>query len=216
MYMTFSVLGLIGGILLAIGDILFDLKGKGNEKLGTSGNIDSNWLKMSDWRFGASIVFAMFGDFMAGLGIFSLGMQIAENNKILGYITVGCGWFGTIAGLFIHSVLCIQALIYKGIMERGNFEIADDALNRMYKQIYFPFFLGYIVLMIPQITEVIAIFTKAIDVPIFCTLLNSIVFLIFGMAMRKINPVKFQDLPGIIMPSMGLAMTGLIGILNLM
>ena len=51
--MTFSVLGLIGGILLAIGDILFDLKGKGNEKLGTSGNIDSNWLKMSDWRFGA-------------------------------------------------------------------------------------------------------------------------------------------------------------------
>mgnify|MGYP004678042331 FL=1 len=86
----------------------------------------------------------------------------------------------------------------------------------MYKQIYFPFFLGYIVLMIPQITEVIAIFTKAIDVPIFCTLLNSMVFLIFGMAMRKINPVKFQDLPGIIMPSMGLAMTGLIGILNLM
>ena len=42
MYMTFSVLGLIGGILLAIGEILFDFKGKGNEKLGTSGNIDSN------------------------------------------------------------------------------------------------------------------------------------------------------------------------------
>ena len=65
MYMTFSVLGLIGGILLAVGDTLFDFKGKGNEKLGTSGNIDSNWLKMSDWRFGASIVFAMFGDFLA-------------------------------------------------------------------------------------------------------------------------------------------------------
>lgn len=33
-----------------------------------------------------------------------------------------------------------------------------------------------------------------------------------GVLFRKINPDKFQDLPGIIMPSLGLAMTGLIGI----
>ena len=39
-----------------------------------------------------------------------------------------------------------------------------------------------------------------------------IVFLIIGELFRKINPNKFQDLPGIIMPSLGLAMSGVIGI----
>ena len=57
MYLVFSILGLIGGLLCCVGDVLFDLKGKGNEKLGTSKNIDSNWVKMADWRFGLS----MFG-----------------------------------------------------------------------------------------------------------------------------------------------------------
>lgn len=33
-----------------------------------------------------------------------------------------------------------------------------------------------------------------------------------GVLFRKINPDKFQDLPGIIMPSLDLTMTGLIGI----
>ena len=36
----FGILGIAGGVLCAVGDILFDLKGKGNKKLGTSGNID--------------------------------------------------------------------------------------------------------------------------------------------------------------------------------
>ena len=62
MYLVFSILGLIGGLLCCAGDILFDLKGRGNQKLGTSKNIDSNWTKMADWRFGSSIVLAMIGD----------------------------------------------------------------------------------------------------------------------------------------------------------
>ena len=61
MNMLFSVLGLIGGLLCCAGDILFDYKGAGNKKLGTSKNIDSNWIKMSEWRFGASIFCAIFG-----------------------------------------------------------------------------------------------------------------------------------------------------------
>mgnify|MGYP004494137187 FL=1 len=42
MNLIFSIMGLVGGILCCIGDLFFDLKGKGNEKLGTSKNIDSN------------------------------------------------------------------------------------------------------------------------------------------------------------------------------
>lgn len=49
-------MGLIGRLLCSIGDILFDLKGKDNEKLGTSKNIDSNWSKMAEWRFRLSII----------------------------------------------------------------------------------------------------------------------------------------------------------------
>ncbi len=67
MFMVFSCLGLIGGLLCCTGDILFDLKGAGNEKLGTSKNIDSNWVKMADWRFGLSIALAMIGDALVGL-----------------------------------------------------------------------------------------------------------------------------------------------------
>ena len=51
MNLVFSVMGLVGGLLCCVGDILFDLKGKGNKKLGTSKNIDSNWSQMAEWRF---------------------------------------------------------------------------------------------------------------------------------------------------------------------
>ena len=214
MYLVFSCLGLIGGLLYCTGDILFDLKGAGNEKLGTSKNIDSNWSKMADWRFGLSIALAMIGDAMVGLGFYSIGMQIAETHPVLGYLTLGFGYFGVVAGVFIHALLCLQALIYKGALIHGSLEVADDILEKIYKQITPTFFAGYISLMVPAVTVVIAILNGALDVPTVCVILNPVVFLIIGTVCRKINPVRFQDLPGIIMPSLGLAMFGLIGMLN--
>ena len=214
MYLLFSVLGMIGGLLCCAGDILFDLKGKGNQKLGTSKNIDSNWVKMADWRFGLSIALAMIGDALIGLGFYSIGMQIAVTHPIIGYLTLGFGYFGSIAGVFIHAFLCIQALIYKGALIHGDLQIADDILEKIYKQIMPTFMIGYISLMIPTVLIIIAILNGALNVPKLCVLLNPIVFLILGVTCRKIDPVRFQDLPGIIMPSFGLAMFGLIGILN--
>lgn len=215
MYLVFSISGLIGGLLCCTGDILFDLKGKGNEKLGTSKNIDSNWSKMADWRFGLSIALAMIGDALVGLGFYSIGMQIAETHSLLGYMTIGFGYLGAMAGIFIHAFLCVQALIYKGAMIHGNLQIADDILEKLYKQITPTFFTGYISLLVPTVLVIIAILNGALDVPKICVLLNPIVFLIIGTTCRKIDPVKFLDLPGIIMPSFGLSMFGLIGILNL-
>ena len=60
MNLIFSIMGLVGGLLCCTGDILFDLKGKGNKKLGTSKNIDSNRSNMAEWRFDTSILCAMF------------------------------------------------------------------------------------------------------------------------------------------------------------
>ena len=62
MNLIFSIMGLVGGLLCCTGDILFDLKGKRNKKLGTSKNIDSNWSEMSEWRFGASTVIVVLAD----------------------------------------------------------------------------------------------------------------------------------------------------------
>ena len=214
MYLIFSVAGLIGGLLCCVGDILFDLKGRGNEKLGTSKNIDSNWLGMADRRFGLSIAFALVGDALIGLGFYSIGMQIAQTHPIIGYMTIGFGYFGSMAGIFIHSFVCIQALIYKGAMMHGDLGIADDILEKIYKQIMPTFITGYVSLLVPTVLIIMAILNGALDVPEICVLLNPIVFLIIGMTCRKIDPVKFQDLPGIIMPSLGLSMFGLIGILN--
>lgn len=117
-------------------------------------------------------------------------------------------------GLFVHSMLCIQAIIYKRITNDGkdNYDIADNTLEGFYKAIYPPFFLAYIVLMSTDICIMIAVLNGSLGVPKWMALLNSIVFLIIGVLFRKLNPKKFQDLPGIIMSSLGLAMTGVIGI----
>ena len=183
--MLFSILGLIGGLLCCVGDILFDLKGAGNKKLGTSKNIDSNWINMAEWRFGASILCAMFGDIGVGFGFFSIANQIKESHPKLAAVMAVTAYAGVIGGFFIHTLLCVQAVIYKRIMSGGekNFDIA--------------------------------VLCGALAVPKWMALLNSVVFLIIGITMRKIDGKKFQDLPGIIMPSLGLAMVGLIGIVSL-
>ncbi|MCM1230925.1 MAG: hypothetical protein NC489_12395 [Ruminococcus flavefaciens] len=214
MNVVFGIMGLMGGILCAVGDILFDLKGKGNQKLGKWGNIDSNWEKMSYWRFGASIMCAFIGDILAGFGYLSLVRQINETNATLAVVTAILCYIGVIGGFFVHSALCIQPIIYKKIMETGNFRLADDTLEQYYKAVMPPFFIGYGSMLMGAVCVVIAILTGALSVPKWFVLLNPIVFLIVGVVLRKIRPDKFYDLPGIIMPSLGLAMLGLIAMVS--
>ena len=142
---------------------------------------------MADWRFVASIICAFFGDILVMLGIYSLGMQIAENNQTLGYVTAILGCAGTVGGVLVHTSLCIQPLIYKRLVEAGHPELVDSVLKTFYKAIAFPFFLGYLLLMNPCVTSVIAILTGCLDVPKWFVLLNSIVFLIIGVTFRKFS-----------------------------
>lgn len=216
MEMIFSILGLAGGILCAIGDILFDLKGKGNKKLGTSGNIDSNWEHMAYWRFGASILTAFAGDVLLGFGFLSLVNQIRTENAILTAVLGVCGYVSVVAGFFVHTVLCIQPIIYKGIMEENRFELADAVLEKYYKAVIQPFAIGYLFIFAATICVIIAILTGCIAVPKWFVLLNPFVFLFAGMGLRKWKPDVFYDLPGIILPSLGMGMFGLIGIWGLL
>ena len=214
MNLIFSIMGLVGGLLCCVGDILFDLKGKGNKKLGTPKNIDSNWSKMAEWRFGLSIICALLGVILIGFGFYAIADIIRESNLLLSNLILITGFIGCIGGLFIHSMLCVQAIIYKRITNNGksNFELANNTLEGYYKIILPPFIMLYCVLMTTDICIIIAVLNGSLGVPKWMAFLNSIVFLIIGVLFRKINPDKFQDLPGIIMPSLGLAMTGVIGI----
>lgn len=214
MDLVFSIMGLIGGLLCSAGDILFDLKGKGNEKLGTSKNIDSNWSKMAEWWFGLSIICALLGVILIGFGFYVIADMIREKNLLLSNIILITGFIGCIGGFFIHAMLYVQAIIYKRITNNGksNFEIADNTLKGFYKVILPPFVILYCVLMTTDICIIIAVLDGSLGVSKWMALLNSIVFLIIGVLFRKINPNKFQDLSGIIMPSLGLAMVGVIGI----
>ena len=98
-------MGLIGRLLCSIGDILFDLKGKDNEKLGTSKNIDSNWSKMAEWRFRLSIIWAMFGIVLIGFGFYAVADMIREKSFLLSNLILITGFIGCIGGFFIHSML---------------------------------------------------------------------------------------------------------------
>ena len=90
MNIIFGILGIAGGILCAVGDMLLDLKGKGNRKLGTSVNIDSNWLNMSYWRFGASILVAFLGGALIGFGFYSLVSQMNDVSSGMAAVTAVC------------------------------------------------------------------------------------------------------------------------------
>lgn len=61
-----------------------------------------------------------------------------------------------------------------------------------------------------------AIVTGILAVPKWFVLLNPFVFLLVGVCFRKIKPNWFYDLPGIIMPSLGMGMFGVIGLVSLM
>lgn len=216
MHEVFSVLGIAGGILCAIGDLFLDLKGKGNRKLGTSGFIDSNWVNMAYWRFGVSILFAFAGATLLGFGFFSLAAQMADGNRALALTTGICGYVSAIAAFFVHSVLCIQAIIYKKIMETDNFRLADDTLEDYYKAVIPPFALGWLFMLAATVCVIASIVTGVLAVPKWFVLLNPFVFLLVGVCFRKIKPDWFYDLPGIIMPSLGMRMFGVIGLVNLM
>lgn len=143
MNLILSIMGLVGGLLCCIGDVLFDLKGHGNEKLGTSKNIDSNWSKMAEWRFGLSILCTMIVIILIGFGFYAIADMIRGNNLLLSNLILITGFIGCVGGLFVHSMLCVQAVIYKRITNNGkdNYDIANNTLKGFYKAIYPPLFL---------------------------------------------------------------------------
>lgn len=166
---------------------------------------------MSEWRFKASVLVVMFAGPMYALGMWSLSEQIGGT---IGTMLRVATFTGSMGGFFIHAFLCLLPIVYKNSTDK---EQAVNVIDKMYAAIKIPFLFFYLILTLAStVLVIIAIANGSLDVPRFCYLLNPIVFLITGVSLRFIKYDWFYDLPGICMPSLGLGMFGLIGIINLM
>lgn len=203
--------GIAGGIVCAIGDVLLDLKGPGNCKLGTSGNIDSNWTRMAEWRFDASIRLAFVGAPLATCGFWSIAEQVHAVAPAQGNVLRVCTLLVATGAFFIHESLCVQAILYKRVTRDDNddaerFAIADDMLEGFYRAIMPPFVLTEVALTgVVSILYAWAVLTGVLDVPKACALLNPVVFTAVGPLLRVVDAERFQDLPGIVMPSLSIS-----------
>ena len=208
---VFGLLGILGGLLCAVGDILFDLKGKGNSKSGPSGLIDSNWQKMADWRFPASILLAGVGVPLYLLGFLGMSNQLAQTNETVGMIFLVFAVVGSAGGFFIHAIVCCIPVICKTL---GKKNVGEDTIHevvgKLFSAIKIPFVVMFCSLvMATSITLIFAILKGYLHVPLIFIVVNPLGLMLIGWVFRLINKKVFSDLPGIIMPSMGIAMIGL-------
>lgn len=210
-----GMIGLAGGILCAIADILLDLKGNNNVKIGKYGIIDSNWVNMAGWRFSLSVAVAAIAVPMYYMGIIAMTNQLQAANRLLGTSFWVAGTVGAIGGLFIHATLCYFPMIYKRLAKDNQSELAENIINGIFNSIKIPFITVFVLLtIVTSVIIVIAIIRDYLAIPAYFIILNPLGLMLIGFLFRKINSRVFADLPGICMPSIGLGMIGLAASLN--
>lgn len=214
MIQILAVLGVIGGILCATADCLFDLKGADNIKQGVHKQIDSKWDTMSPKRFLYSTILVMFAVPMYSCGVIALMMKLHTTHQALALIIGGIFLFGAMGGIMIHTVLCLSPTIYKTIMKKSDFDLAEDVLMVIFKQISVPFFTQYAALVIvPAIAIMVLIIMGILPLPLWCVLLNPVVFQIVGLLLRATKCKIFIDAPSIFAASLGLGMYGVLALM---
>jgi hypothetical protein len=210
-----GIIGISGGILCAIADLLLDIKGPDNKKLGKMGVIDSAWERMAHFRFVLSGILAMFAVPMYSCGFISL-MQMDENHAISAVILRIIFLCGAMGGFMIHIFLCLQPTIYQVIMKKGDQELAEEVINSIFRQIYVPFFALYTMLVIiPAIAVMTFIIKGIMPLPLWCVLLNPVVFQIVGLLLRATKLKIFIDAPSCCAASLGLASYGVLALFSL-
>jgi hypothetical protein len=211
-------IGLFGGLLCAVADILLDFKGKGNAKYGPGGILDTNWEKMALWRFKASIWVAAIAVPMYLMGCVALYGQLAQGGTVLANIFGICAVIGSCGTLFIHATLCYFPIITKTLSAKNvSRETVGNTVNALYRAMVVPFGALWLLLVAGLSGIVIyAIFTGVLLLPWGFVFLTPACLVIVGVLLRLIAPKLFADLPGICMPSIGMGMFGLMAVVNAM
>ena len=214
MIKVLAIIGIIGGMLCAIADLLLDLKGYDNQKLGKMKVIDSKWIEMSHGRFVWSDILAMFAVPMYTCAFVALMILL---HKVKAELSIGmtimflCGAMG---GFMIHTFLCMMPTIYQKIMKKDHYELAEDVIEGVFRQIYVPFFVLYCMLVIfPALMVMVLIGFGVIALPLWCIILNPLVFQLIGMLFRATGLKIFIDAPSCCAASLGLAMYGVLAVM---
>lgn len=216
MEFVFGLLGFLGGILCAAGDILFDYKGRGSEKLGRYKFMESAWAGMAPWRFKVSILLASAGVPLYFLGFTSLALQMRPANSGFALAFWLVSMVGSVGGIFIHVLLCCFPLLYKTMLKNGRpFAEVEQALNAVFDAVKLPFFILYIcIVVVPSCLFAVAVAAGYLALPLWSILLTPLCLMVVGVSLRLLKKEWFNDLPGIVMPSLGLAMLGLLAAVN--
>ena len=96
------------------------------------------------------------------------------------------------------------------MLKKSSFEHIDEVIQATYNAIKIPFYFMYVLLVgVSSVMVSIAILNGWLLLPPFLILVTPVGLLLIGVTLRKIKHAWFFDLPGIIMPSIGLGMIGL-------
>lgn len=209
-----AILGIVGGLLCAVADLLLDLKGPENQKIGKLKVIDSMWEVMPHYRFVASTVLGMFAIPIYCCGIIALANVIEPHAGNFATVFKVVALIGAMGGFLIHTFLNLCPTIYQIIIKDASFELAEKVINAIFRQIYLPFFAGYTMLVIiPAGMIIYGILAGIVTVPIWCVCLNPVVFQLVGLLLRATKLKCFVDAPSCCAASLGLASYGLLAIL---
>jgi hypothetical protein len=211
-----GIMGIIGGLLCATADLLLDLKGTKNKKLGKMGVIDSEWENMAHWRFVLSDILAMFAVPMYSCGFIALMMILKKEHPVISTVFTVIFLIGVMGGFMIHTFLCQQPTIYRKIVAKADQELVEDVIQSAFRQIYVPFFTLYSMLVIiPAIAVIVLIIIGYIHAPLWCVILNPFVFQLVGFCFRATKLEIFIDAPSCCAASLGLAAYGLLTLICL-
>ncbi|MGN0351802.1 MAG: DUF6796 family protein [Roseburia sp.] len=214
MIKVLAIIGIIGGMLCAVADLLLDLKGDDNQKLGKMKIIDSKWEVMAHGRFVWSDILAMFAVPMYTCGFVALMMQLHSTKAELSIGMTIMFLCGAMGGFMIHTFLCVMPTIYQKIMKKADYEMAEDVIEGVFRQIYVPFFVLYSMLVIfPALMVMVLIAFGIIELPLWCMILNPLVFQLIGLLFRATKLKIFIDAPSCCAASLGLAMYGVLALM---
>ena len=127
-----------------------------------------------------------------------------------------CAVVGSCSTLFIHCTLCYLPIISKSLTARKvPRDAIESAVLALYKAMIVPF-LAFWLLLVVGLSGLVAyaILSGILALPGWFVWLTPFSLTVVGMLLRLMNKTVFADLPGICMPSLGIAMMGLMAALN--
>ena len=153
--------------------------------------------------------------FYSFLGFMAMADQIHFVSLHLANVMWMVGLFGCAGGAFIHIIICLFPVIYKTMQPYHKLDEIDRVINGVYNAVKVPFWICYTLLVgVSSLIVMYATFRGYLHLSYWMMLLTPLSTTLIGLILRVIFPRTCYDLPGIILPSTGIGMIGLLAIIN--